>query len=327
MAIPWNEESVFESYDIIEPTFKTVASHEIKTAVLVPKGLKPGVHPVIYHIHGGFLVMGHGLFAPFFAKWVDKLALKNNAIIISPDYRLLPSANGLQDILEDVKDGWQWTKSHLPPILEDKFPGIALDFEHVLLVGGSAGGYCAAQLALSHPDNFKSLGVVYPLIDLDDRIWAEGPRSDEPTILRLPIDEFPSKEITLAWIEEKRQIPESRAGFERTPYAAASAQWGLFASHILDHKGLNSAEFRPLNRIEAGAKLPKTMWIMHGSDDSTVPIRASHKFVELISQKLPEVTVRFDVVPGQDHGFDFDEKRWASFEDEALGFVTEPWLA
>ncbi|WZH48274.1 Alpha/Beta hydrolase protein [Fusarium acuminatum] len=326
MAIPWNEESVFESYDIIEPTFKTVASHDIKTAILVPKGLKPGAHPVIYHIHGGFLVMGHALFAPFFARWVDKLALKNNAIIISPDYRLLPSANGLQDILEDVEDGWRWTKAQLPGILENKFPGISMDLSHTLLVGGSAGGYCATQLALSHPDDFQSLGVVYPLIDIDDRIYTEGPRSDEPTILRMPLEEFPSKEDILAWIEEKRKVPETRAGFERTPYAAAAAQRGLFASHLLDNKGLNSAEFRPIKRIEAGARLPKKTWIMHGSDDSTVPIRASYKLVELISQKLPEVTVRFDAVPGEDHGFDFDEKRWESFEDEALGFITEPWL-
>jgi acetyl esterase/lipase len=83
--------------------------------------------------------MGHALFAPFFARWVDKLALKNNAIIISPDYRLLPSANGLQDILEDVEDGWRWTKSQLPGVLENKFPGISMDLSHTLLVGGSAG--------------------------------------------------------------------------------------------------------------------------------------------------------------------------------------------
>lgn len=114
-------------------------SHEIKTAILVPKDLKPGSHPIVYHIHGGFLVMGHGLFAPFFARWVDKLALKNNAIIISPDYRLLPSANGLQDILEDVEDGWQWTKSQLSGIMEERFPGISLDFSRTILVGGSAG--------------------------------------------------------------------------------------------------------------------------------------------------------------------------------------------
>lgn len=83
--------------------------------------------------------MGSGLFGPFFPKWVDKLALQNSAIIVSPDYRLLPSANGLDDVLEDVEDGWQWTKNKLPAILKEKAPGHSVDFSHVLLAGGSAG--------------------------------------------------------------------------------------------------------------------------------------------------------------------------------------------
>lgn len=66
---------------------------------------------------------------------------------------------------------------------------------------------------------------------------------------------------------------------------------------------------------------------MHGDDDSTVPVRGSDKFVKLVGDKLPQTSVRYDVVPGEDHGFDFDEKRWESFEAEALSFVSEPWLA
>ncbi|KAM0555890.1 hypothetical protein ACHAPJ_006292 [Fusarium lateritium] len=324
--IPWNTDAVFDSYDIFEETFKTVSSHDIKTAILLPKNLKPGPHPIIYHIHGGFLVMGHGLFAPFFPKWVDKLALEHSAIIVSPDYRLLPSANGLADVLEDVEDGWQWTKSQLPGILKEKAPGHFLDFSHTLLAGGSAGGYCATELALSHPDEFHSLAVVYPLLDTKDKVYLEGPSPDEPTVLRFPPEDIPFKADTLVWIEEKRKVPESRAGFERTPFAVAACQRGIFASHILDNKNLNKTEFHPLERIEAGAVLPKKMWIMHGDEDSTVPVRGSQKFVDLVAKKLPETTVRYDVVPGEDHGFEFDEKRWDSFADEALGFVKDAWL-
>ncbi|RFN51443.1 hypothetical protein FIE12Z_4280 [Fusarium flagelliforme] len=271
--------------------------------------------------------MGHALFAPFFAKWVDKLALKNDAIIISPDYRLLPSANGLHDILEDVEDGWQWSKNQLPAVMREKFPGIELEFGRTMLVGGSAGGYCATQLSLSHPDDFTSLALVYPLIDIDDRIFTEGPRPDEPNVLRFPNEDILPKEDTLAWIEKARQTPASRAGFERTPFAVSACQNGIFASHLLDPKGLNKDEFRPLARIEAGARLSKSMWIMHGDDDSTVHIRASDKFVKLVGEKLPETSVRYDVVPGEDHAFDFDEKRWESFEAEALDFATKAWLA
>jgi len=66
---------------------------------------------------------------------------------------------------------------------------------------------------------------------------------------------------------------------------------------------------------------------MHGDNDSTVHIRASDKFVNLLGERLPSTNVRYDVVPGEDHGFDFDEKRWESFEEEALDFATKAWLA
>ena len=90
-------------------------------------------------MHGGFLVTAHGLFAPFFPKWTDKLALDHSAIIVSPDYRLLPSKNGLADLLEDLEDGWSWTKSSLNVFLKENAPGHEADFGHVLLAGGSAG--------------------------------------------------------------------------------------------------------------------------------------------------------------------------------------------
>lgn len=120
-------------------SYKLVSSYEIKTTILVPKDLKPGPHPLIYHVHGGFLTTGHGLFTPLFPKWMSKLALEHSAIIVSPDHRLLPSANGVADVLEDLEDGWQWTKSELPGILRGKSPGHTLEFSQTLLVGGSAG--------------------------------------------------------------------------------------------------------------------------------------------------------------------------------------------
>ena len=124
-------------------------------------------------------------------------------------------------------------------------------------MGGS--GYCATQLSLSHPDEFNSLALVYPLIDIDDRIFTTGPLPEEPNVLRFPDEDILSKEDTLAWVEKARQAPATRAGFERTPFAVSACQTGIFSSHLLDPKGLNRDEFRPLNRIEAGAKLSKSM--------------------------------------------------------------------
>lgn len=63
-----------------------------------------------------------------------------------------------------------------------------------------------------------------------------------------------------------------------------------------------------------------------GAEDSTTPIRGADKFVDLVRGRLPEVSLRYDVVAGQDHAFDFDEKTWDYFASEALEFVTVGWL-
>ncbi|KAF7561231.1 hypothetical protein G7046_g2934 [Stylonectria norvegica] len=326
MAFPWPDDSIFEPFDVSEVTYKVHSSHEIKSAILVPKNLNPGLHPVIVNFHGGFLATAHSLFAPFFPTWALKLAIEQNAIIISPDYRLLPNAKGVGDILEDLEDFWTWFKSDLPQVVKENSPGHILDFSRVLVSGGSAGGYCAIQVALSHPDEIAAVAVVYPFVDANDKIFTDGPTAEEPTIMRNPREDILSKEETIDWINESRKTVTTKAGFDRTPYCVAATQHGLFTSEIYDNLGLNSPEFSPLSRISAGAKLPKAIWLMHGDDDSVVLIRASYKFVELLKMKLPDTVVRFDIVPGQDHAFDIAESTWESFRAEALGFVTKQWL-
>lgn len=67
-------------------------------------------------------------------------------------------------------------------------------------------------------------------------------------------------------------------------------------------------------------------WLMHGDNDSAVPIRGSHDFIEVVQKTLPGTKLRFDIRPGQDHGFDFDESSWASITQEAMEFLKDGWL-
>lgn len=66
---------------------------------------------------------------------------------------------------------------------------------------------------------------------------------------------------------------------------------------------------------------------MHGDDDSVVHIRATHKLVDLIKEKLPGTNVRLDVAAGKDHAFDHLDKNWESFIlPGGLDFVKDSWL-
>lgn len=204
---------------------------------------------------------GHSLFAPFFAPSILKLAVEDSAIIISVDYRLLPSANGVADLLEDLEDSWQWARTDLPAILGRRCPGQQLDFSRLILQGGSAGGYAAVQLALSHPDDISAIVLTYPFVDPQDHIFVTGPKEGEDTVIRFPLEQMPSKEEVLAWIEEKGRTVTTKAGFERAAFNAASAQYGLFYSHVFNPRHLPDHDFLPMERLKSGARLPKKMYV------------------------------------------------------------------
>lgn len=232
----------------------------IKAAVFIPKGLAPGIHPGIFHFHGGFLVNAHSLFAPFFPIWALKLALEQKAIIVSPDYRLLPSENGVADVLEDLEDFWQWSRSdNFAKMLQVRSSGHSIDFSRLLVTGSSAGGYAAMQVAMTHPDDIAAVATAYPFVNPKDPIMFSGPRDDEPTILRVAREEMPTKTSVLDWIEETKYTVATKAGFERTPFAVAASQYGIYYSKIFDPRGLNRLEFIPTERLRAGARLPKKM--------------------------------------------------------------------
>ncbi|KAK4499629.1 hypothetical protein PRZ48_010147 [Zasmidium cellare] len=319
----------FYAFDVFEETYKTVASHDIKAAVLIPKNLKPGRHPVIVNIHGGFFATGHSLFAAWFHPWLIKMALDQDAIIISADYRLLPSPGGIADQLEDLEDFWQWIKAKFPTVLQDRAPGHALDFEHLLLVGGSAGGYYVSQVALSHPDEISALAMAYPCVDLKDSIVNEGPPLGKPTVLRFPEADIPSKEEGLAWIRKKRGTVASKGELEITPYCVSLAQNGIFNAEVFEYDGVRlTTNELPLERLKGGARLPKNVWIFHGDDDSVVYLHQSEKFVDLVRAKLPEINLRFDVAEGKDHAFDMDVSVWDAYpaSKDAVAFLTMAWL-
>jgi acetyl esterase/lipase len=227
---------------------------------LIPKGLGSGQHPVIVNIHGGFYATAHALFAPFFAPWTIGLALDNKAIIVSADYRLLPTPNGVADQLEDLEDFWRWTRHTLPSVLGNRCPQHSLDFSRLLLTGASAGGYYASQLAISHPDEVSVLGIAYPAVDLKDELWTGGPKPGAPTVFRTPEADILSKEECITWVEARRDVVASKGGFELTPFCVGLTQHGDFKPQMFEHDQVRlKMEDLPLERLRNGAKLPKNV--------------------------------------------------------------------
>jgi hypothetical protein len=129
------------------------------------------------------------------------------------------------------------------------------------LLAAQTGGYGVMQLALSHPNDVSAIAVAYPFLDPKDDIFVKGPAPEDPTMLRFPLEDIPSKDAVVAWIEETRKTVASKAELERTPFSVGAAQYGLFDSEIFDSSNLNRPEFLPVERIKAGANLPKKMQV------------------------------------------------------------------
>lgn len=160
-----------------EIRYKTVDDHSIKADILFPPGLQPGRHPLLLAIHGGYLITGARDYYRSISAWVPAYSASTSAIVVSPDYRLFPGAK-TSDILSDLEDFWQWVQNDLPLVLNDLAPEYSIDLDRVLVHGTSAGGFCAAHIAMDHPESIRAAIMTYPMLDCLDAYMTEGPPSD-----------------------------------------------------------------------------------------------------------------------------------------------------
>ena len=110
----------FQRFDV---PYCTVNNIPLEATILIPHTIaskspsNPEKHPVMIRWHGGGFITGHRMYEPWFARWLLELALRNGAIVISLDYRLIPESTGA-DVLDDVRSFWRWLQMELPALAE-----------------------------------------------------------------------------------------------------------------------------------------------------------------------------------------------------------------
>jgi fermentation-respiration switch protein FrsA (DUF1100 family) len=230
-----------------------------------------------------------------------------------PNYRLAPEHTG-DDILEDIADFWTWFRSSLPTYLASKESSISPDLSKVLVHGESAGGWCALQSILTEPKStFKACFLQYPVVNAfptlpGDIIMGESLPPKEV------LDEFLASIVPGTIISSV--TPPARDFV--APMLRAYKRWGEFfgtGRHIMPDTAIENAKFFVPTHI------------VHGKDDTNVPVRWTHEFVEKAKKVLPEA--KFVVVtPPGDHGFDGtvyeEDEPWLK---EVLKGVEGDWLA
>lgn len=201
-------EDKFSAFSKRDIAYSSINGHDIFATVLTPTKLQDqpsAPRPVLVHWHGGGFVVGHRTYGPWWPLWsvplvrkqlrtpgvggrdqrltsahrTLELALSRSAIVISPDYRLLPEASGV-DILTDVEAFWTWMQRELPLIAaRESWPAYP-DLSRVVVLGESSGGYLAVQSALLCSTKINIKAVISISAPLDGsatmRTMVPGPR-------------------------------------------------------------------------------------------------------------------------------------------------------
>lgn len=237
---------------------------------------------------------------------------------MSADYRLLPEANG-NDILADVADLWRWVHVDLQPYLNavSKDPTPEVDFNHILSVGDSSGGYLAVQSALTQPaGSIKAVVGLYPQLDVGSDFYTKKFTKNPFGMPMLPTEIVDAHVAAIV----PGAVVSSAIPPLRVDIACSMVQNG----RVVEFLGSDEVLF-PVEVVGKVASMPPVL-ILHGKEDSSVPVAGSERFVEALKKKHPSTPVRLDLQPG-DHGFDGEATLETEWLKEDVAFITKHWLA
>ncbi|KAL1613804.1 hypothetical protein SLS54_010265 [Diplodia seriata] len=322
--------SRFNDFRIFRATYKTVSSHALTTDILIPSHLlspptPAPARPILLRFHGGGLIAGSSLFPDFFAPWHLQLAARHGAVIVSPNYRLLPES-GVGDVLADVEDHWRWLQGSLASfVASSTATAVAVDTSRILCAGDSAGGYLSLMQGLSHADGIRAVTAAYPLVDAKSAhfttAYAKAMVGLDPALYpRSIVDEHLAKVRN----GELPAVVSEDARLERGALMFAMTQDGFCGEFFPGER----EELFVLERLgRRGERFPRGgVFVWHGEKDSVVPVEGSLRLERVVREVDPGLRFRLALRDG-DHGFDAESSIDEEWMAEGLGEIVDAWLA
>jgi acetyl esterase len=139
----------------------------------------PAPGPVILFFHGGGFVISD---IETHDALCQRLADAAGVRVVSAAYGLAPE-HPFPSQIDDARAAFAW--------LLEQSADLDVDVDRMAVAGDSAGAYLAATVAneanARHPGAVKVQGLFYPLVHLDDEIWAQTLLRDARLIGRLAI--------------------------------------------------------------------------------------------------------------------------------------------
>lgn len=189
-----------------------------------------------------------------------QFAETKGAIIVSPNYRLLPEATG-KDILEDLTSFYAWVANSLPSEVSKISNSVEADLSQILVAGESAGGYLATQSAIHFPQlKFKAIISQYGMLDMEHPHFSQAyhkEMSGEPHLPVGVVDDY-----------RKSLRPDAVRSSTIPPELWSLIVETVREGRILDFLGKDKTLF-PMRLLDETKELPP-FWIIHGETDDFV---------------------------------------------------------
>ncbi|KAJ5738483.1 hypothetical protein N7493_001638 [Penicillium malachiteum] len=325
MSIP--NDSKLDGFEIVQHNYKHIGGHGIRVDILTPKTNYAAPRPLILRVHGGDLMMGDSFYMDWWPQWLSDLALQKEAIIVSPNYRLLPEGRGV-DIYTDIEDFWTWLHSaEFTSLLTSQSKPTPVDMSQILISGESAGGLIGLYLAFAYPTEVRSAAIAYPFINPGSKAFS-SPRLDPPFNQRIPESLTQENMKTVALNTTKYSI---RAPASLNFMLAAIQHGAITEMYERGSEGVPREVLYPMMRVQRpDFKIPQGgIAIIHVRHDSVVPLGDVKEFVarvKEVTKALPGYEKVTLTVQDGEHGFDSNISYQMPWLAEAIKPVVDAWL-
>jgi acetyl esterase/lipase len=285
-----------ESQEVVKSTYiyKTTSDLSIRADVYRKPDNK--IHPVIFWIHGGALIMGNrrGLNPVQAEKYLNA-----GYTIISVDYRLAPQVK-VQQIIEDLEDAFRWVRTEGPKLFQ-------IDPDRIAVIGHSAGGYLTLMAGFILKPSPRAVVSFYGYGDIAGE-WYSRP------------DPFYNLQPPVTWEEASqaagtRVISDDQSG-NRGRFYLYCRQQGLWPLEVVGHDpDKEPGMFDPFCPVRNVTKDYPPALLLHGDKDTDVPYEQS----VMMAKELERNGVQHELISmrGKGHGFD------AKMEDPEIATTFE----
>lgn len=259
--------SKFDAFHRSDFTYTIIQDHQLKASVLTPRkppDQQPSTLPVVVFWHGGGFVTGSRMYEPWFPLWMLQFAESTSAMIVSPDYRLLPEAT-FMDVCDDMSAFWTSLLETFPSIAQAAPVNVQPDLNRIVCIGQSAGGRMAIQSALDRPDvKIRAVVSLHGPLCMVPELKISHPRL-VGGVMPPPPRQAEAK-IRAYIAQTKGNVRTTGNPVEMWELVICFIQQGWMPRLFSRNAGLRGDT---LSMLKDAAAFPP-LWVVHGRDDSLV---------------------------------------------------------